>query len=64
MEAVSVARKLDTKDHKAIWCAVRRLRRSGWVIEGVPGIGYQLIGFLHHDPAALRRAADYLEASG
>ena len=64
MEPVSVARKLDTKDHKAIWYAVRRLRQKGWVIEGVPGIGYQLTGFLHNDPAALRRAADYLEASG
>jgi hypothetical protein len=41
-KAVSVTRRLGTEDHKAIWCAVRRLRQKGWVIDGIPGIGYRL----------------------
>ena len=64
MEPTNVAHRLGTEDRKAICRGMRRLRKAGWVIDGIPGVGYQLRGFLHHDPAALRRAADYLESSG
>ena len=39
---VNAARMLGTSDRKAVCRAVRRLRKKGWRIIGVPGHGYVL----------------------
>lgn len=39
---VNLAARLGTADRNAIWHAVRRLRRQGMEIVGIPGYGYYL----------------------